>query len=167
MRPYRWSCARSLAAQSRRRVKKSDGATRERNPADLEVGEAGLPDPREDDTSRLRELALVLAADGEDAVEVRLGGHELEDAAEQLLLDAAGGRVVDRRAAWARSYGLSGRGSCEAMSTTNSMLFERRRQRRDDGGVELLAREVARRRQRLLPLDVLLVDHAVLHVRGG
>ena len=39
-----------------------------------------------------------------------------------------------------------------------------RRQVPDDGGVELLAREVARRRQRLLPLHVVLVDHAVLDV---
>ncbi len=60
--------------------------------------------------------------------------------------------------------GLSGRGSCEAMSTTNSRSFARLRKVTHDGGVELRRRELPRGRRRTLQLHGLLVDHAVLDV---
>ena len=70
-----------------------------------EVGEAGLRGAGERLPRRLAQLGVVVVRGGEDAIEVRLGRHELEDPREQLLLDAARSRDRRRGCAWRRSSG--------------------------------------------------------------
>ena len=146
-----------------RRVATSPARRTAARPAPLQVRQALRHRLLEHGAGREMQLTLVLAAHGEHAVEVRLGGHELEDPAQQLLLDLAAHRVVDGDALGPR-HGVQRPRVLRGDVDDELDVFEPGRQPIDDGGAELLLGDVPRRRQRLLPFHVMLVHHAVLHV---